>query len=163
MITTLSLLIVILFSLQRVDGFLMPRKTVLRSHNEFNQCSGQAPFFPQLRGGGSPIESSTCALLQISPTAASLLAGSLAGAIGVGVAFPLDTLKTKSQVLSQQETPGTVSTQLRKVSEMNMFQLIAYIYDQEGLSGFFGGVKGMMIGQGNNNLSFALNIFIHCT
>jgi hypothetical protein len=33
--------------------------------------------------------------------AASLLAGSLGGAVGVGVAYPFDTLKTKSQVYGQ--------------------------------------------------------------
>ena len=36
-----------------------------------------------------------------SAATASLLAGSVAGAVGVGVAFPLDTLKTKSQVMGR--------------------------------------------------------------
>jgi len=41
--------------------------------------------------------------MQAIPEAvASLISGSLAGAIGVGVAFPFDTLKTKQIVLSQQ-------------------------------------------------------------
>ncbi|KAL7528122.1 hypothetical protein ACHAWF_002446 [Thalassiosira exigua] len=35
--------------------------------------------------------------------AASILAGSVGGAIGVGVAYPLDTLKTKAQVYGQQQ------------------------------------------------------------
>lgn len=76
----------------------------------------------QLRGG-------------FSPTTASLLAGSFAGAIGVGVAFPLDTLKTKSQVLG------------RAAADLNMFALIRTVYRKEGIKGFFGGVRGMMAGQ----------------
>ena len=35
--------------------------------------------------------------------ATSLVAGSLAGSIGIGMAFPLDTIKTKAQVLAQEE------------------------------------------------------------
>ena len=41
---------------------------------------------------------STTSLSVIGSGAASLLAGSVGGAIGEGVAYPLDTLKTKSQV-----------------------------------------------------------------
>jgi len=33
-------------------------------------------------------------------------------------------------------------------SQMNMLQLIGLIYRLEGISGFFGGVRGMMMGQG---------------
>jgi hypothetical protein len=56
---------------------------------------------------------------------ASLLAGSVAGAIGVGVAFPLDTLKTKAQVLGPKKTSG-------------MLQTVHLIWNTEGLAGFFG-------------------------
>lgn len=81
-----------------------------------------------------------------NPALASLVAGSIAGAIGVGVAFPLDTLKTKSQVLASggggAAVQGEVSTE-----DMNMFQLMAYIHQMEGIGGFFGGVKAMMVGQ----------------
>ncbi len=102
------------------------------------------------------------------PAVASLIAGSVAGAVGVGVAFPLDTLKTKSQVLASQQqlmeqtsnTNMTISAsssaaipvqqqqqQQLDVTSLNMFQLMAYIHKEEGISGFFGGVKGMMVGQ----------------
>ena len=109
-----------------------------------------------VRGGG--IESLIRRDLAINPAAASLVAGSVAGAIGVGVAFPLDTLKTKSQVLASNASSNinsdsvsgtaTMSNDGEDVAKMNMFQLIALIHRMEGLSGFFGGVKGMMIGQG---------------
>jgi len=72
-------------------------------------------------------------LAALSPTTASIIAGSIAGSIGVGVAFPLDTLKTKSQVMSV---------------DGGMFDLIYAIYASEGIGGFFGGVRGMMVGQG---------------
>jgi hypothetical protein len=98
------------------------------------------------------------------PGIASVAAGSIAGAIGVGVAFPLDTLKTKSQVLSQSQRADTRSAKssvatsadsaLIVVPEgasgrnnLNMFQVTSFVWNTEGISGFFGGVKGMMIGQ----------------
>ncbi|EED89830.1 mitochondrial carrier protein, partial [Thalassiosira pseudonana CCMP1335] len=62
-----------------------------------------------------------------------LLAGSVGGAIGVGVAYPFDTLKTKSQVY--------------KSPEDDLISLVKLILEVEGIGGFFGGVKAMMIGQ----------------
>lgn len=100
-------------------------------------------------------------LPMMSPALASILAGSAAGAIGVGVAFPLDTLKTKSQVLgkafaekgrngqgtednsSGEQSPGAVNP-----AQLGMLGLIALIWEAEGIAGFFGGVRGMMVGQG---------------
>ena len=94
---------------------------------------------------------------------ASILAGFIAGAAGVGVAFPLDTLKTKSQVLgaaqvSDNISGGAVAIETGDVvNKMNMFELIGLIYKLEGISGFYGGVKGMMVGQG------AFVLFFSCT
>lgn len=85
----------------------------------------------------------------LSPTAASIIAGSIAGAIGVGVAFPLDTLKTKSQVLGQAQSGGSIAAtrSSNDTNKIGMFALIKLIYAAEGISGFFGGVRGMMVGQ----------------
>lgn len=55
-------------------------------------------------------------------------------------AFPLDTLKTKSQVLAQKQkdtsiqanTDGSLMFESSDVSNLNMFQLIVYVYRQEG-------------------------------
>lgn len=105
----------------------------------------------------------------LNPAAASLIAGSIAGACGVGIAFPLDTLKTKSQVLGSAQTgpeldvstaaDGSSSAVLvgDDVSKMNMFQLIGLIYRLEGISGFYGGVKGMMVGQGASLHAFLVH------
>ncbi len=127
---------------------------------------------------------STTSLSVIGTGAASLLAGSVGGAIGVGVAYPLDTLKTKSQVYSSRPT----SQQQRQIQDESMQQqeqiplqenntdtvlqssdsgvvrsgddvykvespeddlisLVKLILEEEGIAGFFGGVKAMMIGQ----------------
>jgi len=87
---------------------------------------------------------------------ASVLAGSIAGAIGVGVAFPLDTLKTKSQVLSRQRQMDTGGT--GSVESYGMFTLIPMIYKMEGIAGFYGGVRGMMAGQAIiKSVAFSVN------
>lgn len=105
--------------------------------------------------------------------AASLIAGSVAGAVGVGVAFPLDTIKTKAQVLAttkqspQKEAIASNANQLvvnadgsatagssssrrstRTIhGNSNMLQVSQHIWQTEGLGGFFGGVQTSMAGQ----------------
>lgn len=89
------------------------------------------------------------------PTIASLVAGSLGGAIGVLTSFPFDTLKTlaQSSLNDDPEIP------------LNLMQTTRLIWKKEGLKGFYNGVRPMMIGQsfikalafGANAL--ALNIF----
>jgi len=114
-------------------------------------------------------------LSALSTGVASLLAGSVGGAIGVGVAYPFDTIKTKAQVYNVQRQQLQQSTQENELlasfnqneyapSEMvhppnsptyiplespddNLISLIRLILKLEGISGFFGGVRAMMIGQ----------------
>jgi hypothetical protein len=120
-----------------------------------------------IRGGATTTRTSSLVKtgMVVGPAAASVLAGSIAGAIGVGVAFPLDTLKTKAQVLSQQRSAANAASaagaagaasasaatrsneQAQALASVTMFQTIAMIYKTEGWQGFFGGVKGMMAGQ----------------
>mmetsp|Transcript_26917 Transcript_26917/g.41730 ORF Transcript_26917/g.41730 Transcript_26917/m.41730 type:complete len:398 (-) Transcript_26917:18-1211(-) len=117
--------------------------------------------------GGANVNTSTCTSnggggvcrFMLSPTFASVLAGSVAGAIGVGVAFPLDTLKTKSQVLGQKYNSDH-DKQVNNPIPIGMWSLIRLIYQEEGLAGFFGGVKAMMIGQAFiKALAFSANTF----
>ena len=68
------------------------------------------------------------------PALVSLAAGMVGGSIGVGVAYPLDTLKTK-----QQASAGSES--------LNPIQLTKRIYRAEGIAGFYGGVSTTMAGQ----------------
>ena len=121
--------------------------------------------------------SATSLSLVIGAGAASLIAGSLGGAIGVGVAYPFDTLKTKSQVYGQQRQqmqqhqhqqqsispqqqqspPGVVCATNQhdddaicypiESPEEDLISLVKLILEIEGVAGFFGGVKAMMIGQ----------------
>eukprot|EP00979_Chaetoceros_neogracilis_P013661 scaffold3990_cov284-Chaetoceros_neogracile.AAC.2 len=129
----------------------LPSMIVVDENNPHYRLSQFDPL--KIRGGGVICDSCTKLSLLINPSVASLLSGSIAGAIGVGVAFPLDTLKTKSQVLGQTTgkidgigSGGGAAAALsgEEVLEMNMFQLIALIYKMEGIQGFYGGVKGMM-------------------
>ena len=69
------------------------------------------------------------------PAAVSLGAGMLGGAIGVGVAYPLDTLKTKLQA---RESGG---------SNQGSLAVAVDIVREEGMSGFYGGVSSTMAGQ----------------
>ena len=127
--------------------------------------------------------SSTSLSVILGTGAASLLAGSLGGAVGVGVAYPFDTLKTKSQVYRREphntskkrdaptsnidgdETMIKVDTPIIEHHDIddddsidnddvstqedddNLFSLIIQILKNEGIAGFFGGVRGMMAGQ----------------
>ena len=59
----------------------------------------------------------------------------LGGAIGVGVAYPLDTIKTKTQSYAGSE----------EVS--NPFALAGKIIEDEGIGGFYSGVTSTMFGQ----------------
>ena len=59
----------------------------------------------------------------------------LGGAIGVGVAYPLDTLKTKTQTSAGGSMPS------------NPFLLSRQIFLDEGIAGFYGGLSSTMLGQ----------------
>jgi Mitochondrial carrier protein len=119
-----------------------------------------------MRGGAvSTATTSTARQLAINPAILSVVAGSLAGAIGVGVSFPLDTLKTKAQVLrsaaaindSNDMSSSSMLTSARpsldgsaaasRPESLGMLKMFGLIWEREGLSGFFSGVKGAMFGQ----------------
>ena len=161
----------ILCNASNADSFYLPPAIqVSKQFSAGEAFLSQPANFPQppnalgvlsVRGGGSPSTiRNTARKVLANPAVASLVAGSVAGAIGVGVAFPLDTLKTKSQVLGQREravatgggsaSTAAISSENSKSGNVGMLQLISLIYKTEGLSGFFGGVKGMMAGQGKD-------------
>ena len=75
--------------------------------------------------GGSFKSSPTRINLSAKATMASLFAGSIGGAIGVGVAYPFDTLSTKAQIGE---------------SHMNFVKNIGQIWKNDGVRGFFEGV-----------------------
>ena len=74
------------------------------------------------------------------PQFVTLGAGMLGGAIGVGVAYPLDTLKTKVQAYSGDGAGGAGA-------DMSALGVAREIVRAEGLSGFYPGVSSTMAGQ----------------
>ena len=83
-----------------------------------------------IRGGGEDLSSSTQLNLSASATMSSLFAGSVGGAVGVGIAYPFDTLSTKAQVRSGKSDE----------EKTNLIQNIRTIWTNEGIHGFFEGV-----------------------
>lgn len=170
------------FSTHQQRQHCHPSSSSSSRHQNNNIQSGRTQCSPSRH-------SSSTSLSVIGAGAASLLAGSVGGAIGVGVAYPLDTLKTKAQVYSQQQSqqrklqmeqlqqqqqqiqevnampqimdnstgaiplgpPGTVCDRddcyVIENPEDDLISLVNTILEVEGISGFFGGVKAMMIGQ----------------
>jgi hypothetical protein len=104
----------------------------------------------------------------------SLLAGSIAGALGVGIAYPLDTIKTKSQIMATSKAPRiqqyasivcySSSGALifpPPADNNNLLQVTEYIYKKEGLAGFYGGVRTSMAGQSIiKAVVFAVNTYM---
>ena len=64
----------------------------------------------------------------------------IVGSIGVGAAYPLDAIKTKSQVAAAQRS----ITDGNSLGMVGMFRLVI---QEEGIGGLYGGVKGVMFGQ----------------
>ena len=79
--------------------------------------------------------------------AASLVAGSVGGAVGVGVSYPLDTLQTKAQVYygrrrSRRRRDDERRLQSLMAGEGDLMGLVGRILEAEGVTGretFIGG------------------------
>jgi hypothetical protein len=84
------------------------------------------PAIHNIRGGASTTEGS----LSATATMASLFAGSIGGAIGVGISYPFDTLSTKAQVSTGKGNEGKV----------NLMKSARRIWKNDGIRGFFEGV-----------------------
>lgn len=68
-----------------------------------------------------------------------LVAGMIAGAIGVGVAYPLDTIKVKTQTYMEAAPDGTCAP--------SSWALARTILEEEGIDPFYAGVTSTMAGQ----------------
>ena len=77
--------------------------------------------------------------LSAVPAEVSLLAGMVGGAIGVGVAYPLDTVKVKTQAFAETAAPG------EKLP--SVWALARRVLDEEGPAAFYSGVSSTMLGQ----------------
>jgi len=83
----------------------------------------------------------------------SVISGSIAGSIGVGVAFPLDTVKTKQQIDVETRSridyiisPSGLS--VVKIPPNNFSATVVEIWKGGGFEGFYRGVRTSMAGQG---------------
>ena len=193
-ISTVLLCIVLVLSIPQAHGFsTQPLQQTSCRHPGFpilqhtHSIQQQRDFIQQYNRKQHGVRQSSTSLSVIGAGAASILAGSVGGAIGVGIAYPLDTLKTKSQVYGQQAAqqrkemeqkqnqsasktaaaaaamerdadghvplppPGTVGTLDHNFTiespEENLISLVKLILANEGIPGFYGGVKAMMVGQ----------------
>lgn len=97
----------------------------------------------------------------IAKTLASVCAGSIGGVVGVFVSFPLDTIKTKTQVrgrLPLSKMGQEVGASSEKVS---MCEAASLILQEDGLSGFYFGVRPMMVGQASiKAVAFTVNLLV---
>lgn len=81
----------------------------------------------RIRGGATSKGSSQ--LQCLSTATSSLLAGSIAGAIGVGVSYPFDTMSTKAQIVTMGNTDN-----------LSLASKFMRVLKEEGVTGFFEGV-----------------------
>jgi len=120
----------------------------LRAPLSFRRGAGASKprLLPVQSGGGHEVSSVLFALsppqeflLALRPLL-PILAGSLAGSIGVGAAYPLDSIKTKTQTLSAASEGGGERS-------LGLLGIALLVYKKEGLAGFYGGVWSTMAGQ----------------
>jgi len=92
----------------------------------------------------------------------SIVGGSIAGAVGVGVAYPLDTIKTKQQVEVKLFPFSKIDYVLSPSGELSIvaapsgscsgsgsiISTVLNIWNSDGVAGFYGGVQTSMMGQG---------------
>lgn len=71
----------------------------------------------------------------------SLACGSLAGVVGIGAAYPLDSLKTKAQVYAASNSDSG------EMGKFSLPDLARVVYSREGVGGFYQGVVGVMVGE----------------
>ena len=191
MVAALCIIILILWSPPGSDAFsAQQRRENSCQSTSFHKSQHTKYTIQNIHYDHRSSSSTTTTSLSVLGTGvASLLAGSVGGAIGVGVAYPLDTLKTKSQVYGQQNAqkrkeqqeeqeqrrleqkqhniqhgdnhggaasvplppPGTAGTIEHhypvESPEEDLISLVKLILEMEGIPGFFGGVKAMMVGQ----------------
>jgi len=82
-------------------------------------------------------------LKMVDSSIISLASGSFAGAAGIGVAFPFDTLKTKAQQYAARKGVSDASSR----ETMSAYDIAELVMKEEGIAGFYGGVKGVMLGE----------------
>ena len=84
----------------------------------------------------------TLEAFHIENSVLSLLSGSVAGAIGFGVAYPFDAIKTKAQIyINKNKKAETDINTTTTTSSLGLVKMIKLIAREEGIGGFYGGVR----------------------
>ncbi|KAL7467961.1 hypothetical protein ACHAXS_012475 [Conticribra weissflogii] len=106
------------------------------------------------RSNNSPL------FFSVGPSEASLIAGGLGGACGVGLSFPLDSLKTKIQLSSHYNNGQGSAGSFALETSNDPIAFAISVYKFEGVSGFFNGVRTTVLGQACiKSLAFSSNTF----
>lgn len=79
-------------------------------------------------------------------TIASVIAGSIGGSVGVAVSYPLDTIKTRTQVRGRLPLCSK-KVEDGETSRLGMCHAARLIYQADGMSAFYFGCRPMMFGQ----------------
>jgi hypothetical protein len=133
-----------LASLQSTNAWVAPgTRTTRTTHNSDTTMRNTSRIRP----------STSNLNLMIPEAATSLLAGSIAGAVGVGIAFPLDTVKTKQQL--DLDNCSRIQYSFSPMGEISIIpappgSLLSTVFETlntQGVGGFYGGVKTSMVGQ----------------
>ena len=77
----------------------------------------------------------------MAPELLSIAAGSVAGAVGVGFAYPLDSMKTKIQNIAASQISKFPSEAVPDLK-----QVVTQILHQDGILSLYNGVAGVMMG-----------------
>ena len=78
----------------------------------------------------------------------ALVDGMVAGAIGYGVAYPLDTISAKIQAAKRQTPPtGTVQMAFTDARADDFLGTVQMVWEDAGFAGFYPGVGSTMAGQ----------------
>ena len=115
----------------QIDGLTAPRTAVSQSMSRRNSV-----LVPPLK--------------MMDSTVVSVAGGAVAGAVGLGVAYPFDSLKTKAQTLTASGADS-----------LPMIPLMKKVLRDEGMRGFYSGVSGSMSGQAFiKSIAFASNTVV---
>ncbi|CAJ1946018.1 unnamed protein product [Cylindrotheca closterium] len=162
---TMILSLVLVFCADPVVGFT-------NSPVASNNAIGRSSTIP------SRLTSTTTELHLLLPSPfPALFSGSIAGAIGVGVAYPLDTIKTRAQVMASEKPSYNKAPQAAAAASAgsaatlvlappppagsSMMDVAQYILRTEGPAGFFAGVQTSMVGQAIiKAVVFAVNAYM---
>lgn len=123
-----------------------PSEPVHEDEAELDGVLEGGVIHPEAIGQSSASNAEKIAFNRTTTFLVSLIAGAIAGAVGVGVAYPFDSVKTKQQTM---------------IGVKGMWDVVRIVWETEGVSGFYHGVKGIMMGEAViKSVAFTVNAII---